>query len=137
MKLLGRTNLCLGLQISHLSDGSMFFHQTAYTWRILKRFQMHNANSLVAPIIERSRTLQDPYPPACEEEKEMDKSKYLAAVGALLYLATFTRLDIFFAVSVLARHSQKSTARHWAGIKHLFRYLRGTKDCERKSYNKS
>ena len=40
MKLLGRTSLYLGLQISHLSDGSMFFHQTAYTRRILKHFQM-------------------------------------------------------------------------------------------------
>ena len=72
--------------------------------------------------------LQDPYSLAWEEEEEMDKSKYLIVVGALLYLATFTRLDILFIVSVLARHSQKPTARHWVGIKYLFRYLRGTKD---------
>ena len=75
-----------------------------------------------------SCTQQDPYTPACEEEEEIDKPKYLAAVGALFYLATFTKSDISFAVSVLARHSQKPTARHWVGIKHLFRYLRGTKD---------
>ena len=58
----------------------------------------------------------------------MDKPGYLTAVGALLYLATFTRPDISFAVSTLGRHFQKPTVRHWAGVKHLFRYLRGTED---------
>ena len=60
----------------------------------------------------------------------MDKPKYLATVGALLYLATITRPSISFVVSVLARYSQKPTTRHWARIKHLFRYLRGTEDLE-------
>ena len=106
----------------------MLLHQTAYTRRILKRFGMHHANSLAAPMIGRSRTFQDPYTPASEEEEEVDKPGYLAAVGALLYLETFTRPNISFAVSTLGRHSQKPTVRHWIGVKHLFRYLRGTKD---------
>ena len=79
-------------------------------------------------MIGKSRTLQDPYTPASEEEEEIDKPGYLAAVGTLLYLATFTRPNISFAVSTLGRHSQKPTVRHWAGIKHLFRYLHGTED---------
>ena len=89
---------------------------------------MQDANSLAAPMMERSYTQQDPYTPAYEEEEKMDKPKYLTTIGLLLYLATFTRPDISFAVNVLAKHSQKSTAMHWTGIKHLFRYLRGTKD---------
>ena len=104
IKFLGKTSLCLGLQISHLPDGAMLLHQTAFTRRNLKRFGMHHANSLAAPMIGKSRTLQDPYTPASEEE-EIDKPGYLAAVGALLYLATFTRSDISFAVSTLGRHS--------------------------------
>ena len=128
IKLLGRTSLCLALQISHLPDGAVLLHQTAYTRRLLKRFGMHHANSLAAPMIGRSRTFQDPYTSASEEEEEVDKQGYLAAVGALLYLATFTTPDISFAVSTLGRHSQKPTVRHWAGVKHLFRYLRGTED---------
>ena len=108
----------------------MLLHRTAYTRKVLKRFGMHNANSLAAPMIGRSHTLQDPYTPANKEEEEVDKAGYLAAVGALLYLATFTRPNISFAVSTLGRHSQKPTVRHWAGVKHLLRYLRGTEDLD-------
>ena len=128
MKFLGKASLCLGLQISHLDNGAILLHQTAYTRKILKRFGMHKANFLVAPMIGRSYTFEDPYTPASEEEEEVDKLGYLDAVGTLLYLATFTRPDISFAVNTLARHSQKPTTTHLAGIKHLLRYLRGTKD---------
>ena len=41
MKDLGKTRLCLGLQIEHLSDG-IFVHQSAYTEKVLKRFYMEN-----------------------------------------------------------------------------------------------
>ena len=113
MKFLGKTSLCLGQQISHFSNGAMLLHQTAYTRKVLKRFGMHNANSLAAPMkFGKSRTFQDPYTPANKEEEEVDKPGYLAAMGALLYLATFTRPDISFAVSTLGRHFQKSTVRH-------------------------
>jgi hypothetical protein len=43
-------------------------------------------------------------------------------------LTTHTRPDIAFATSMLARHSQSPTIRHWNGVKHLLRYLRGTAD---------
>ena len=58
----------------------------------------------------------------------MTEEQYLAVVGPILYLATNTRPDISFVVSVLAHHSQKSTSRHWQGLKHLMRYLRGMED---------
>ncbi|XP_074326895.1 uncharacterized protein LOC141664839 [Apium graveolens] len=53
---------------------------------------------------------------------------YLGAIGALMYLANNTRPDIAFAVNLLARFSSAPMDRHWNGIKHIFRYLRGTID---------
>ena len=79
-------------------------------------------------MIDRSKTGDDLFRPCEEEEEAVDHQRYLAVVGALLYLATHTRPDIAFAVSVLARHSRKPTYRHWAGVKHLLRYLRGTEN---------
>ena len=67
---------------------------------------MDKANLLSAPMIGRSKTSDDPYAPCKEEEEEFhNKTQYLATVGALLYLLTYTRPDISFAVNVLARHS--------------------------------
>ena len=45
-----------------------------------------------------------------------------------MYLANCTRPDIAFSVNLLARYSSAPTLRHWNGVKHLLRYLRGTSD---------
>ena len=129
MKKLGKTTFCLGLQLSHLPGGAIFLHQTTYTRKLLRRFGMDKSNPLSTPMIGRSKSSDDPYTPCEEEEDEyQDCGQYLAAVGALLYLSTYTRPDISFVVSVLARHSQRPSVRHWHGVKHLLRYLRGTED---------
>jgi len=51
---------------------------------------------------------------------------YLSAVGSLQYLATITRPDIAYAVSYLARFNCNPGPKHWAAVKHLFRYLKDT-----------
>ena len=63
-----------------------------------------------------------------DEEILGPKVPYLNAIGAMMYLAQCTRPDIAFAVNLLARFSSEPTRRHWNGIKHIFRYLRGTID---------
>ena len=127
MKLLGKTSFCLGLQIQHFPDG-VLLHQQSYTCKILKFFNMDQAHALAVPMIGRSRSDDNPCQPCSEEEEIVDKSKYLTTVGTFTYLTTHTRPDIAFATNILARHSQKLTARRWNGIKHLLRYLRGTED---------
>ena len=63
-----------------------------------------------------------------EENEELlgPEVPYLSAIGALMYLANYTRLDITFSVNLLARYNSTPTKRHWNGIKHVLRYLRGT-----------
>ena len=45
-----------------------------------------------------------------------------------MYLATCTRPDIAFPANLLAKYSFAQTRRHWNGIKHILRYLKGTFD---------
>lgn len=89
---------------------------------------MDQANPLSAPMIGRNKICGDPYHHCEMEEEEIDKSRYLTAVGAFTYLTTHTRLDIVFATNILTRYSQKSTNRHQNGVKHVMRYMRGTID---------
>ena len=82
MKSLGKIFFYHGLQVHHLLSGSILLHQQAYILKILKAFQMDQANLLSTPMIGRSKTNEDHDHP-CEEEEIVDKSKYLTAVGVL------------------------------------------------------
>ncbi|XP_074318046.1 secreted RxLR effector protein 161-like [Silene latifolia] len=72
---------------------------------------------------------KDPFRPRENNEEILGpKVPYLSAIGALMYIASHTRPDISFSVNLLARFSSCPTRRHWNGIKHVLRYLQGTKD---------
>jgi hypothetical protein len=71
----------------------------------------------------------DPFRPRDDGEEILGPEyPYLSAIGALMYLANNTKLNIVFAVNLLARHSASPTKRHWNGIKNVLRYLHGTTD---------
>ncbi|KAI5318250.1 hypothetical protein L3X38_037958 [Prunus dulcis] len=91
---------------------------------------MDKAHPLSTPMVVRSLdTKKDPYRPKGDDEMVLGPEvPYLSAIGALLYLAQCTRPDISFSVNLLARYSSAPTWRHWTGIKHVLRYLRGTTD---------
>ncbi|XP_042758130.1 secreted RxLR effector protein 161-like [Lactuca sativa] len=129
MKDLRKTKYCVGLQIEHMPN-EILVHQSNYTERVLKRFNMDNANPLSTPMVVRSLNIdKDPFCP-CEENEEVLGSElpYLNAIRALMYLANYTRPGISFVVNLLVRFSSAPTKRHWNGIKHIFRCLLGTSD---------
>ena len=129
MKDLGKTKFCLGLQIEHLPTG-VLVHQSTYTEKVLKQFYMDKAHPLSTPMVVRSLDVnKDPFRPQEEGEEILGPEvPYMSAIGALMYLANCTRPDIAFSVNLLSRYSLAPTQRHWKGIKHIFRYLRGTVD---------
>ena len=95
---------------------------------------MDKSHPLCTPMIVRSLQVdKDPFRAQIiseegEEELLGPEVPYLSAIGALMYLAQHTRPDISFAVNLLTRYSSAPTRRHWNGVKHIFRYLRGTMD---------
>jgi hypothetical protein len=129
MKDLGKTKFCLGLQLEHLPTG-ILVHQSAYVQKVLSKFNMVNAYPSKTPMIVRSLEKdKDPFRPREDGEEVLGPEyPYLSAIGALMYLANNTRLDIAFAVNLLARHSAAPTKRHWNGIKNILRYLQVTTD---------
>ncbi|KAL0546737.1 hypothetical protein IC582_016650 [Cucumis melo] len=129
IKDLGKTKIFPGLQIEHLADG-IFIHQSTYTEKILKRFYMDKAYPLNIPMVVRSLDVKKDIFRSREDKEELlgPEVPYLSAIGALMYLANNTRPDIAFSVNLLARYSSSPTKRHWNGVKHVLRHLRGTID---------
>ena len=91
---------------------------------MLERFGMMDAKPQLTPLphkcvlVERAPD-EDPLPP---------QYPYRALVGSLLYVGMWTRPDISFAVSQVARFQQDPTENHWHAAKHILRYLKGTRD---------
>ncbi|CAN4091691.1 unnamed protein product [Withania somnifera] len=91
---------------------------------------MDKSHTLSTPMVVRSLDVnKDPFRPQEENEELLGPEvPYLSAIGALMYLANATRSDIAFYVNLLARYSFYPTRRHWNGVKHVLRYLKGTID---------
>jgi hypothetical protein len=97
---------------------------------MLKYFNMDKAHPLSTPMVVRLLDVKkDPY--RCRENNETTlgpEVPYLSVIGALMYLTNNMRPDIAFYVNVLARYSSDLTRWHWNRIKHVLRYLCGTRD---------
>ena len=86
MKDLGKTRFCLGLELEHRSDG-ILLHQSAYTQKMLRRFNEDGVKPVGTPMVSRSLDpKKDPFRPKDEDEDVLEAEvPYLSAIGALLY----------------------------------------------------
>ena len=66
--------------------------------------------------------------PSNESADADDRKRYRRAVGSLMYLMLCTRPDIAYAISQLSRFAANPSEKHYAALKRLFRYLKGTSD---------
>ena len=124
VKDLGKLHHFLGMKVIQDDvSGDVWIGQDAYVGKVLERFGMQDAKSVVTPVDASSKLVK-----AAEDDVMFDKGVYQSAVGSLLYLSTGTRPDIAFAVGNVARFSANSTKRHWTGVKRILRYLKGTSD---------
>ena len=60
-----------------------------------------------------------------KEGEAVDATMYRSLIGSLRYLVN-TRPDLAFAVGVVSRYMEAPGKQHWAAVKHILRYLKGT-----------
>ena len=109
----------LSLQLNRGPD-RIWIGQEGYIETLLQRFDMQAARAVSTPM--EAGTIHR------ESGEPLDEgTPYAALMGALNYLATMTRPDITYAVSVLCRYVAAPTKDHWEGARRILRYLAGTK----------
>ena len=91
---------------------------------------MDKAHPLSSPMVVRSLDVKKNSFRPCKKNEELlsPKVPYFSAIGTLMYLTNYTRLDIAFSINLLARYSSAPTRKHWNSVKHILCYLRGTTD---------
>ena len=141
VKDLGELKNYLGLQFSYNSSQKIVkIHQARYIDTLLTRTNMLDACTVKIPMNPSVRTNMldactvkipmnpDMSPQTAESIRKMDNVPYRQTVGSLLYLVSGSRPDIANAVGQVCRYMQNPGQSHWTAVKHILKYLKGTRD---------
>ncbi|SGZ27979.1 BQ5605_C026g10235 [Microbotryum silenes-dioicae] len=121
IKRLGDAEYVLGIQLKRSDDGSITLSQERYLQDVLEHFDLALAKPASTPMQKNLLLELDQSTPSDQE-----RTRYLQAIGSLMYAALGTRPDLAYAVSYLARFAKEPGPTHWTAIKHVLRYIRGT-----------
>jgi hypothetical protein len=114
----------LGVQIERDREKrTLKIHQEGYLNEVLAAMNIKKDDKLIydTPLpagLHMPKNEGDPY--------EIDL--YRSAIGSLIYLSQWTRVDIAYAVSALAAHMANPSRDHHVALKHVLHYLHGTRD---------
>ena len=117
---MGELHYFLGVSVQQCAEG-IWIGQPAYTQVVVKKFGMEHCKPANTPVIPGTKLLK-----ATEQSESVDVTLYQSMVGSLLHLSGWTRPDIAFAVSNIARFCSSPTKEHWTAVKRILRYLKGT-----------
>jgi ATP-binding cassette subfamily B (MDR/TAP) protein 1 len=127
MKDLGPAKQILGMHIVRdRTKNMLWLSQERYVTKVLQKFNMFNAKSVGSPLPADCRLNSGQCPKSEKDKAEMRRVPYASAVGSLMYAMVCTRPDIAFVVGTVSRYMSNPGKEHWAAIKWILRYLKGT-----------
>jgi len=115
---LGLLNYYLGIEVKQ-GEGQIVLSQGAYALKILEGAGMSNCNACDTPMECRLKLSKK------KEGDAVDPTAYRSIIGSLRYLVN-TRPDLAYVVGVVSRYMEAPGKEHWAAVKHILRYLKGT-----------
>ena len=118
----------LGIQVHRRENGGIFLSQRAYLEDVLLRLGHADGRTSPTPM---QPNLQLAVASEDHQPTPAFRSRYLQAVGSLMYAMLGTRPDLCYAVGVLGRHAARPDASHWAAIVRVLQYIKGTLDMGR------
>ena len=125
----GDAEYILGMQIERdRTARTLKLTQTQYAKDVVKKFNMDKSTcGIKVPIRPDMKMSAADCPTTPEEKAYMKKIPYRSAVGSLMYLATCTRPDISYAVSMCASYMHNPGRVHWKAVKDIMAYVNLTK----------
>jgi hypothetical protein len=107
-------------------NGKLWLLQESYIEKVLDRFNMSKAKPVNSTLAGHLKLSSKQSPISEKEKEEMKKVLYASAVGSLMYAMVCMRPDIAHVVGVVSHFLSNPGKKHWAAVKWIFRYLRGT-----------
>ncbi|GJT49326.1 putative RNA-directed DNA polymerase [Tanacetum coccineum] len=115
---LGKLNYYLGIEVKQ-EENNIIIKQENYARKILEEAGMSNCNPAKWPMDPKLQLTKD------EGGKEVDPTKYRRIIESLRYLIN-TRLDLSYLVGVVSKFMQSPRESHYAAVKKILQYLKGT-----------
>jgi hypothetical protein len=115
---LGLLSYYLGIEVLQ-KLGEITLCQEAYTKKILQSCAMDDCNLTQVPMEPRLKLSKR------SKEHAVDATEYRSVVGSLRYLVN-TRPDLAYSIGIVSRYMEAPTMEHWAVVKHILRYIKGT-----------
>lgn len=115
---LGLLSYYLGIEVKQSSEG-ITLCQSGYTAKILRSVGMFSCNPCATPMEVRLKLSKT------KEGDVVETTAYRSIIGSLRYLVN-TRPDIAYSVGVVSRYMEAPGKEHWAAVKHILIYLKGT-----------
>jgi hypothetical protein len=129
--LLGPINWLLGIKITRdLENQSISLSQHSYIESVLRKFHMEQCKPVSTPLPSYPLSRNQCPTPDSDEARQMKQVPYREAVGSLMWAALATRPDLAYSVTTLSQFSDNPARIHWEAVKHVFRYLQGTKNLQ-------
>ena len=123
---LGCARRILGKDIQRdRAGGVLTVSQSSYVEKVLRTFNMNDSNAVTTPVGShfKLKTVEDG-----EQETEMENVPYSNAIGSIMYAMIGTRCDLAYAVGLVSRYMSRPGLMHWAAVKWVLRYMKGTKE---------
>ena len=118
---LGEPAKIVGIEISYIGD-SIAISSKQYIESILAKEKLDRSNAVATPLDPNV-----PIEPNPEGNVGNRSNSYARLLGQLQYVATATRPDITYAVNRLASYTANPSLQHTMALKHILRYLSGTR----------
>jgi hypothetical protein len=111
----------LGVHINHNDNGKVTLLQTGLINRVITAMGLDDANPKGTP------AHKEPLGRDLQGEPFSLEFNYASVVGMMMYLCNNSRPNIAFAVNQCARYTHHPTEKHGQYLKHIGRYLKGTR----------
>ena len=100
--------------------------QADYARKVIEKYQVKDAKSVSVPLASHFKLSKEQMPKTDEARREMSLISYANIVGSVLYLMIRTRPDVAHVISVASRYMADLGREHWAALKWILKYLKGS-----------
>jgi hypothetical protein len=115
---LGGLSYYLGIEVQQ-EPGKILVSQSSYARKILEKTGMSECNPCQTPMEHRLKLGK------LTDGEVIDARAYRSLIGSLRYLVN-TRPDLAYSVGIVSRYMEAPGRQHWAAVKQILRYVKGT-----------